>query len=544
MTRMTGGRALVEMLQRHGVDTLFVLPGVQNDGLFVALHDYGGDIRVIHTRHEQGAAYMAMGYSKSTGKVGAYAVVPGPGFLNTTAALSTAWATNAKVLALSGQIVQNMIGRGIGMLHELPDQLAIMRGLTKWAARIEHPTQVQHNVDEAFRQLNTGRPRPVGLELPMDVLTTTADVTLTDPNTNYEAIAPEPDRIEQAAQLLGAAQKPLIFIGSGADDAGLELLAVAEMLQAPVVAASSGKGVISDKHYLSMHYPAGNRLWVDADVVLAVGTRLQRPLTQWGVDNKLKIIRVDVDPVELGRIRPPTVGIISDARLALAALRDALPKHNGARASREAELRALREEFDDEFAAITPQYEFLQVIREVLPDNGLLVDEVTQVGYASAYMYPVYHPRSLINSGYQGTLGYGFATALGVKVAHPNDPVVAVSGDGGFMYNVQELATAVLHQIPLVTVVFADGAFGNVRRMQKDDYGGRFIASNLHNPDFVKLAETFGAKGLRATSAKELRDAIRIGLDQKGPTLIEVPVGEMSNPWRYMFGARMKTRGG
>lgn len=543
MTRMTGGRALVEMLQRHGVDTLFVLPGVQNDGLFVALHDYGGGIRVIHTRHEQGAAYMAMGYAKSTGKVGAYAVVPGPGFLNTTAALSTAWATNAKVLALSGQIVQSMIGRGIGQLHELPDQMAIMRGLTKWATRIEHPTQVQHAVDEAFRQLNTGRPRPVGLEMPMDVLTATADVTLADPDTHYGVIAPEPDRIEQAAKLLGAAERPLIFIGSGADEAGPELLAVAEMLQAPVVPASSGKGVISDKHYLSMHYPGGNRLWMDADVVLAVGTRLQRPLTMWGTDNKLKIIRVDVDPVEIARVRPPTVGIVADAKLTLAALRDELPKYNKPRASREPELSALKEEFDEEFARISPQYEFLHTIREVLPDNGLLVDEVTQVGYASAYMYPVYKPRTLINSGYQGTLGYGFATALGVKVAHPNEPVVSVSGDGGFMYNVQELSTAVLHQIALVTVVFADGAFGNVLRMQKEDYGGRVIATKLHNPDFVKLAENFGAKGLRATNAKELRDAINIGLEQKGPTLIEVPVGPMSNPWRFMFGPYVKTRG-
>src|SRR5205085_10849673 len=180
MARMTGGGALVEMLRRHGVDTLFALPGVQNDALFNALYDAHGAIRVVHTRHEQGAAYMAYGYAKSTGRVGAYAVVPGPGVLNTTAALATAYAANARVLCITGQIATNMIGRGWGMLHEIPDQLAILRGLTKWAARVEHPTQVAAMINEAFYHLNTGRPRPVALEIPPDILALETDVTLAD----------------------------------------------------------------------------------------------------------------------------------------------------------------------------------------------------------------------------------------------------------------------------------------------------------------------------------------------------------------------------
>src|SRR5712692_721600 len=230
MSRMSGGKALVELLQLHGVDTLFALPGVQNDALFNALYDAHGAIRVIHTRHEQGAAYMAYGYARSTGKVGAYAVVPGPGLLNTTAALSTAYAANARVLCISGQIASQMIGRGFGMLHELPDQLAILRGLTKWAARIEHPTQTQRYVDEAFRQLTTGRPRPVALEIPMDVLALETEVTLHDPLIHDPAIAPDPQAIATAAELLGKAAKPLIMIGSGAEEAGAELLAIAEVL--------------------------------------------------------------------------------------------------------------------------------------------------------------------------------------------------------------------------------------------------------------------------------------------------------------------------
>src|SRR5215467_10642355 len=181
MTRMTGGGALVEMLRRHGVDTIFALPGVQNDALFVALYDAGDELRVIHTRHEQGAAYMAYGYARASGKVGAYAVVPGPGLLNTTAALATAYAANAPVLCISGQIPSDLIGRGFGLLHEVPDQLGILRTLTKWAARINHPTETGKLVNEAFRQLRDGRPRPVALEMPLDIMALETEVALPDP---------------------------------------------------------------------------------------------------------------------------------------------------------------------------------------------------------------------------------------------------------------------------------------------------------------------------------------------------------------------------
>jgi len=533
MPRMTCGQALVEMLLRHGVDTLFALPGIQNDAFFNALYDAGGALRVIHPRHEQAAAYMAYGYAKTTGKVGVYSVVPGPGFLNTTAALATAYAANAPVLCITGQIASAQIGRGFGVLHEIPDQFAILRGLTKWAARIEHPTQTPARVDEAFHQLKTGRPRPVALEIPTDVLALDAEVEFT--NSNYQNSSPAPDAnaIEQAAQLLGNARAPLILIGSGAEDAGKELRAVAEMLQAPVVAASSGKGILDARHFLSVSAIEGQQLWKQADVVLGVGTRMYRPLTAWSADDARKIIRIDIDPTEINRVRPPTIGIVADARRALAALRDALPAHNRARASREGELSALKEESDEQFAKIQPQYDFLHAIRDALPDDGILVDEMTQVGYAANYAFPVYHPRTLITSGYQGTLGYGFAAALGAQVAHPDKRVVSISGDGGFMYNVQELATAVLHNIPLTAIVFNDNAFGNVLRMQKENYGGRVIATHLHNPDFVKLAEAFGLRGLRAANAKELRAALATAFENSGPTLIEMPVGEMPRPYGF-----------
>src|SRR6185437_8662961 len=246
--RMTGGGALVEMLTRNGVDTLFALPGVQNDALFVALYDAGESIRVIHPRHEQAAAYMAFGYSRVAGKPGAFAVVPGPGLLNTTAALATAWATNAPVLCISGQIPSDLIGRGFGLLHEIPDQLAILKGLTKYAARINHPTEAGTLVNEAFRQLAEGRPRPVALEMPLDIMALTAELTLPEAGAPPAHPAPDSDLVDKAADLLAAASQPLIYVGSGAMEASAEITALAERLQAPVVTYTGGKGVVSDRH--------------------------------------------------------------------------------------------------------------------------------------------------------------------------------------------------------------------------------------------------------------------------------------------------------
>src|SRR5262249_6951080 len=251
MTRMTGGAALVEMLRRHQVDTIFALPGGQNDALFVAFYDAGEALRGIHTRHEQGAAYMALGYAGASGKVGVYAVVPGPGLLNTTAALATAYATNAPVLCISGQVASDLIGRGFGLLHEIPDQLGILRRLTKWAARIDHPTQTGALVNEAFGQLRDGRPRPVGLEIPPDVLALGPGVTLRAAGAVPDRALPDPDQIDRAAALLADAKKPLLFVGSGAVDAAEEVLTIAEMLEAPVVSFTGGKGIVSDRHYLA-----------------------------------------------------------------------------------------------------------------------------------------------------------------------------------------------------------------------------------------------------------------------------------------------------
>ena len=541
MAEMTGGEALVEMLRRHGVDTVFALPGVQNDALFAALYDARNAIRVVHPRHEQAAAYMAYGYARATGRVGVYIVVPGPGFLNTTAAFATAYATSTPVLCIAGQIPLAMIGRGIGFLHEIPDQLGVMQRLTKWAARIERPADAPHLVSEAFYQLTSGRPRPVALEVPLDVLAEKAEVTLSDPLPQPPPPAGDPAAIGKAAELLAGSKHPMIIAGGGAFGAGPEILRLAERLQAPVVSTYTGKGAVDWKHPLTLNYPGGHRLWPDVDVVLAIGTRMQAQLVNWGVDDTLKVVRVDIDPVEINRVRRPTVGIVGDARRAAIAL-EAVLTDMPARTSRAAELAALKSAVGKTLSELSPQVEFAAAIREAIPDDGFYVDELTQVAYVGRVTMPFSRPRSFIDSGYQGTLGFGFPTALGVKVAFPDKPVVSVSGDGGFMYAMPELATAVFHGIAVVAVVFTDNAFGNVKRIQRTDYGGKVIASELHNPDFVELARLFGAAGARATTPAELGAEIRAAIKRPGPTLIEVPVGEMPDPWKLIHMGRARPK--
>ncbi len=540
MPKMTGGQAIVQSLIAHNVDTLFGLPGVQNDWFFNALHDAGDRVRVIHTRHEQGAAYMALGYAQSTGRPGVYSVVPGPGVLNTLAALSTAYATNDKVLCLTGQIASTTIGRGFGLLHEIPDQLGALRGLTKWAQRINSPAEAPRVMAEAFRQLDSGRPRPVAVETPPDVLAAQAEVALTPPAADLFAPPVDPDAIAQAAKLLAQAKQPLIFVGSGAINAADAVRELAELLQAPVVSNRSGHGILSSRHPLSLRMPMAHALWDKADVVLAVGSRMQWALQMWGHDADLKVIRIDIDPTEHPRIVTPALAITARSEDALPALVEAVSRQVGRRPSRSEEMETLKAEVEGRYAFLEPQMSFLKAIRAELPDDGFFVEEMTQVGYISRFALPVYEPRAFVTCGYQGTLGWGFATALGVKVAHPDKAVLSVNGDGGFLFTVQELATAVQHKINTVTLVFNDNAYGNVRRMQKLNYDNRIIASDLQNPDFVKLAEAFGAQGLRAHTPDELRAAIRRGFESDAPTLIEIPVGEMPSPWPVVYLPRLR----
>ncbi|MCR9124924.1 MAG: thiamine pyrophosphate-binding protein [Rhodobacteraceae bacterium] len=527
-TEMTGGEAAVLSLHALGARTVYGLPGVQNDWLYNAFYDHREKFRIVHTRHEQGAAYMALGHALATGAPAVFNVVPGPGVLNASAALATAYGLNARVMCLAGQIPSKSIGQGRGVLHEIPDQLGVLRGLTKWARRAESPAAVPGTIGDGFGQMMSGRPRPVAVEVPMDVLAARAPVDLTA--ARFDAGEPEldDDAIEDAARLLGGAEFPMIFVGSGAQEASAAIGALAEMLQAPVVGYRTGMGVADARSPYSLHQPAARPLWDRADAVLAVGTNMRAAAGKWAGQHRPRIVRIDVDPESHRLFGAPDVAVTARAERALPALIDRLARHNRHREPARDRLLQAKADWAARVAVLEPQLSYLSVIRQELGEDGIFVDELTQVGFASRIAYPVYHPRTYISTGYQGTLGYGFPTALGVKVARPEVPVVSVTGDGGFMFGMPELATAVQHRIPLVVLVFNNNRYGNVQQMQINDYGGRVIATDLHNPDFVRLTESFGAQGLRATTPEALRQAMQRGFATTDvPTVIEIPFDHM-----------------
>jgi acetolactate synthase-1/2/3 large subunit len=539
--RMTTAEATVAALLAHGIATVYALPGVHNDHLFDALAKAGDRVRTLHTRHEQGAAYMALGAALATGKPQAYAVVPGPGLLNTGAALLTAYGMNAPVLALVGQIPQAAIGRGLGHLHEIRDQGGIIARLVDFSARIAAPADAAPLVARAVQSMFTGRPGPAALECAIDVWSRSGPIAPILPPAPLMPPPVDEDAVLAAVKLLGAANNPLIVCGGGAQDAAAEVTRLSAMLQAPVLGYRRGRGVLDSRDPLSITLPLGHDLWRETDVVLAVGTKLHTQQTAWGVDNDLSIIRVDANPEEPERFRPPAVALIGDSKPILKALIAALPAHNRKRKPRGDEMRERQAKTRARLQELAPQLAFLQAIRAELPEDGIFVDEVTQIGFVARIAFPIYKPRTFLSPGYQDNLGWGFATALGVQDARRDVPVLSISGDGGFLYTASELATAIRHRIPLVAIVFSDGAFGNVRRIQQERYGNRLIASDLANPDFVRLAESFGAAAERARKPDELRASLRRAFKRRdSPTLIEVPVGAFPSPWEFIHMPRVR----
>jgi acetolactate synthase-1/2/3 large subunit len=536
---MSTGEATAATLIAHGLDTVYALPGVHNDHLFDAFHRAGNALRIIHTRHEQGAAYMALGAALATGKPQAYVVVPGPGLLNSGAALLTAYGMNAPVLALIGQIPAAAIGRGFGHLHEIRDQAGIIARLVDHSARIDGPDEASAKVAKAIASMRQRRHGPTALECAIDVWGKRGPVTLIPPATPRPARIDE-DAVRAAAKLLGKAKRVLIVAGGGAQDASPEVTLLSDMLQAPVLAYRRGRGVLDGRSPFSVTLPLGRELWGEADAVLGIGTRLLNPIAAWGVDKNLQIVRVDADRDEPARQHKPKVALIGDAAPVLRKLIDALAKTNARRASRRDEMLERQAKWHARLQKIAPQLAFVDVIRAAMPEDGIYVDEVTQIGFAARLAYPVYKPRTFLSPGYQDNLGWGYATALGVQHARPDVPVLSINGDGGFLYTSNELATAMRHRIPLVAVVFADGAFGNVRRIQQEHFGNRVIASDLANPDFVKYAESFGAAGRRARSPDELAAALKAAFAAREPTLIEVPVGALPSPWEFIHMPRVR----
>lgn len=539
MAQMTGGQAVVQALQREGVECVFGLPGVQIMGIYDAFYGQS-DVKLITVRHEQTTTYMADGYARVTGKPGVGLVVPGPGIQNASAALGTAYSCSSPVLLVAGQIESYMLGQDKGALHEINDQLDIVRPVTKWCQRVLNVENIPAAIHEAMRQMQTGRPRPTLVEVPPDVLATIADVTLSTPE-RYAALSPDQTNIQRAAELLATAQKPLIWAGGGVivGDASAELQTLAEALGAPVATTPEGKGAIPEDHALALgvgYYGHGAPSYAAprADVILAVGTRLTGQMRGPTAPRApQRLIHLDVDASVIGKNYPADIALVGHAKQGLQMLLEAVRTQKATQARwPHQELAEIIRDSEAWVRQQAPlQCEIIGQLQQVLDDDAVVVSGITNVGYWSHFALRVRRPRTYLSASYFATLGFAFPTALGAKVAAPNRQVVSLSGDGGFMYALPELATAVQYGINLVALVFVDGAFGASNNDQRTRYQGRIVGTNIHNPNFAQVAEAFGAKGMRA-EPDNLASALEEAFDANRPTLIEVPVPTMAPPFQ------------
>ena len=524
----------VEMLIANGIDTLYCVPGVQNDQFFDALYQRQDKLHALQARHEQGAVYMALGAALATGKPQAFSVVPGPGFLNGTAALCTAQSLNAPLFGVVGQIPSGAVGKGLGLLHEINDQLGIMQRLTKQSAGIVAAAHVSQALIDLWQQMISGKHGPVCAEIPVDMWSQQVGAA-----TNISVTPlpkPEADlaQVQRAAELINKAKRPLIVVGSGAQDSATQIGELAEKIHAGVIAGRTGHGILPSDSVLSLTNPAGHRLWSECDLVLGLGTRLFNQKKVWGTDSDLAVVHIDIDREVLNRVSEPTVGIHAD-------LSDVLPRllTNVAERTDDVNWGGRIVEVRDVVATeisekLQPQLEWLTAIREVLPTNGIFVDELTQIGFVARFAFPSYRPRTFLSTGYQGTLGWGIASAMGAAHARRDVPVLSIAGDGGALFTIAELATAIHHNIPLNVIIMNDNAYGNVRGIQRDEYGERYIASDLTSPDFVALAKSFGVSAERAETPQALKQCLQRAIDHSGPNLIEVPVSEFPSPWEFI----------
>jgi acetolactate synthase-1/2/3 large subunit len=534
MARMSGAEALVALLVREGVEVVFGLPGVQIMDAIDAIYQ-DGHIRWISTRHEQTAAYMAYGYALATGKIGVAMVLPGPGALNTAAAIGTAYAASAPVLLISGQIESQHLGFHRGVLHELDEQADIFRYLTKYCGRAQQAEDIPLILSQALRQLKTGRPRPAEIEVPFDMWAKRGEMTFGGTE-RLEPIPPEPGDIEKAAAILGGARRPMILGGRGAVKAGVgrEITQLAGRLRAPVVMTPEGQGLIPRGH----PFYAGNfTLWLnpifkEADAILVVGSRLRASgNTRLDLGLEQKVIQIDCDAGELGRNHRTDLGISADARLTLNSLMQSLGGHSESQ-WQEDEIARRRTGLKNKLEKAAPlQMSIIDTIHEAIGDEGIIVPDVTNLGYWCDIAYPVSNIFSYVDSSYFATLGFAFPTALGAKISNPDRPVAAICGDGGFPYASAELATAVQERINVIVLLFTDNAYGTVTGIQRRQFGGRYIGNRLYNPDYVKFAEAFGAVGMRAKNPGELGEKLSLALKADGPVIIEIPVPPLETPW-------------
>ncbi|MFB6815822.1 5-guanidino-2-oxopentanoate decarboxylase [Streptomyces sp. NPDC056347] len=524
---ITGGEALVRALAAHGVTRAFGIPGTHN--LEIYRHLAAHRIEHVNPRHEQGAGYAADAYARVSGRPGVALTTTGPALLNIAAAVGQAYSDSVPLLVVSPGMPLRHPRQSTGLLHETRSQTEALRGVAAVSHRVSSAEEIGVAVARAFTLFRTRRPRPVHIEVPLDLLTAAGPagpVRLAPP---VPPVAADPGAVAEAAAALRAAVRPGIVLGGGARGAAAECLLLAELLDAPVVTSANGKGIVPERHPLalgvSLHSPAVQRWLAERDVVLAVGTELAES-DLWSPPPALAgtLVRADLDPAQMYAGLPADIPLVGDARPTLRALLDALPATGPARPEAHRSVTALRAERDagtrELDARLLP---YLAAMRSVLPADTVLTSDSAQCCYNGALPHLPIGPegRYLHPTGF-GTLGYALPAAIGAKVAAPDRPVVALSGDGGLQFSVQELATAVQLRLPLPVVVFDNGGYGEIRD-EMAARGDRPTAVDLPPVDLPALARAYGGHGVRADSPEALAEALRRALDTQGPTLITVP---------------------
>ena len=549
---MTGGHLVVECLKAHGVKVIFGMPGGHTTGIYDALYDEKR-IKHILVRNEQAGAFMADGYARATGEVGVCLTTAGPGATNAATGIAASYADSIPTLLIAGETRSSDMGKQRGYYHEM-NQLDFCQPITKWNACAKNPSDIPRMFDRAFAMLRSGRPRPVHLEVPIDVIAAEVDenevAALKNPRENGDIPPKKADEslIGKAAEILAGAKLPLIIAGGGVISANAsdELMKLAELLGAQVIMTPMGKGAIPADHP-SCSGLTWHRITSDlsnmadmlsplpalADAVLAIGCRFTQLATgDWILRIPENLIQIDIDDTEIGKNYPVKVGLVADAKDALQRLIGALSSANFRLASDKQDAcsslpgnwEAVKAKVSTPERWIMPGWDIVPTLRRVLNRDAIVAADITRIGYMMLANFDAYLPRTFFHSTAFIAMGHGFPAALGAKVAYPNRQVVSVSGDGGFMMTGQELATAVGHNINVVAIVINDNSLTAIKAIQERSYGGRHIAVHLHNPDFVKFAESFGAIGLRVAKPEQFQDALVKALALDAPVLIEIAV--------------------
>ncbi len=549
MAEMTGARALLEALKKEKVSTIFGIPGGASLPIYDELPDSG--IRHILCRHEQGAAHMADGYARASGRVGVCMATSGPGATNLVTGIATAYLDSSPIVAITGQVTRPLIGTD--SFQEV-DIIGITTAITKYTFQPMGATEIPRDVKKAFYISSTGRPGPVLIDIPKDVQQEKAEISFPESVTvlGYKPVlSPHPLQVEKAADLLAKAKRPVLWGGGGVilSNAAEPFRKIAELLMAPVVTSLIGKGAFPENHPLAlgpigMHGTAeANKLVLETDCLLAVGVRFSDRSTgnysEFCPD--AKIIHIDVDPSEIGKNKKVDMPIVGDARLTLTGIYEALTRRvvqKGKGSPWLQRVEVVREELKNTSNADTSGLTTvlaIKKIRELLPANGILATEVGKHQMFASLNYKVIEPRTWITSTGLGTMGFGFPAAIGAKVAKPGVPVVDLAGDGSFCMTENSLAVCVEEGIPVTVVILNNRSLGLVEQWQRMFYNRKFSAVKFKDtPDFVKLAEAYGATGIRAQSIKELEKALKQGIASDGPTVIDVPVSSEEDVFPFV----------